>query len=63
MVDETDKLKKWQAIINEIIKQLPADNDKYFVEYEPETDTCNIGKDKEKIFGKDDFDYNMHLKN
>ena len=48
MVDETDKLKKREAIIYEIIKQLPADNDKYFVEYKPETDTYNIGKDKKK---------------
>ena len=48
VVDETDKLKKREAIIYEIIKQLPADNDKYFVEYKPETDTYNIGKDKKK---------------
>ena len=58
MVDETDKIKKREAIIYEIIKQLPADNDKYFVEYKPETDTYNIGKDKEIIFVEDDFDYN-----
>ena len=58
MVDETDKLKKREAIIYEIIKQLPTDNDKYFAEYKPETDTYNIGKDKEIIFVKDDFDYN-----
>ena len=58
MVDETDKLKKMEAIIYRIIKRLPADNDKYFVEYQPETDTYNIGKDKEIIFVEDDFDYN-----
>ena len=51
-------LKKREAIIYEIIKQLPEDNDKYFVEYKPETDTYNIGKDKEIIFVEDDFDYN-----
>ena len=51
-------LKKREAIIYEIIKQLRADNDKYFVEYKPETDTYNIGKDKEIIFVEDDFDYN-----
>ena len=56
MVNETDKLKKREAIIYEIIKQLPADNDKYFVESRPETDTYNIGKDKEIIFVEDDFD-------
>ena len=56
VVDETDKLKKREAIIYEIIKQLPADNDKYFVESRPETDTYNIGKDKEIIFVEDDFD-------
>ena len=50
--------KKREAIIYEIIKQLWADNDKYFVEYKPETDTYNIGKDKEIIFVEDDFDYN-----
>ena len=59
MVDETDKLKKTKAIIYEIIKQLPADNDKYFVEYKPETDTYNIGKDKQIIFVEDDFDYSV----
>ena len=59
MVDETDKLKKREAIINEIIKQLRADNDKYFVEYKPETDTCNIRKDKELIFFEDDVDYDV----
>ena len=58
VVDETDKLKKREAIIYEIIKQFPADNDKYFVKYKPETDTYNIGKDKEIIFVEDDFDNN-----
>ena len=51
-------LKKREAIIYEIIKQLPADNDKYFVEYKPEIDTFNIEKDKQIIFVEDDFDYN-----
>ena len=50
MVDETDKLKKREAIIYEIIKQLPVDNDKYFVGHKPETDTYNIRKDKEIKF-------------
>ena len=59
VVNETDKLKKREAIIYEIIKQLPADNDKYFVEFKSETDTYNIGKDKEIIFAEDDFDYNL----
>ena len=58
VADETVKLKKREAIIYETIKQLPADNDKYFVEYKPETDTYNIGKDKEIIFVEDYFDYN-----
>ena len=31
---------------------------KYFVKYKPETDTCNIGKDK-IIFVEDNFDYNV----
>ena len=43
-------LKEREAIIYEIIKQLPADNDKYFVEYKPETDTFNIEKDDQIIF-------------
>ena len=46
VVDETNKLKKREAIIYEIIKKLPTNNDKHFVEYKPETDTYNIGKDK-----------------
>ena len=52
VVDETDKLKIREAIIYEVIKQLPADNDKYFVEHKPEADTYNIRKDKEIIFVK-----------
>ena len=62
VADETDKPKKREAIIYEIIKQLPADNDKYFVEYKAETDTYNIGKDKEIIFVEGDFDYNAQRK-
>ena len=62
MADETVKLKKREAIIYEIIKQLPEDNDKYFVKYKPETDTYNIGKDKEIIFVEDDFDYKCEKK-
>ena len=41
------------------MKQFPADNDKYFAQYKPETDTYNIGKDKEITFVEDDFDYNV----
>ena len=43
-------LKKREDIIYKITKQLPADNNKYFLEYQPETDTYNTGKDKELIF-------------
>ena len=58
MVDETDKFNKREAIIYEIIKQLPVDNNKYFVEHKPETDTYNTGKDKEINFVEDGFGYN-----
>ena len=58
VVDETDKLKKREAIIYEITNQLPAGNNKYFIKYKAETYTHNIGKDKEIIFVEDDFDYN-----
>ena len=50
MVDETDKLRKREAIIYEI--------NKYFVEYKPETDTYNNGKNNKINFVEDDFDYN-----
>ena len=38
---------------------MPADNDKYFVEYKPEADTYNIRKNKEIIFVEDNFDHNV----
>ena len=49
---------EWIRTIYEIIKQLPADNDKYCVKYKPETDTYNNVKDNKIIFLEDDFDYN-----
>ena len=32
-VNETDKLKRREAIIYKIVKQIPSDNDKYYVKY------------------------------
>ena len=50
-VNKTDKIKRWEAIIYKIVKQIPSDNDKYYVKCNKESDTCHIRKD-EKIIEK-----------
>ena len=50
-VDETDKIKRREAIIHKIIKQMPSDNDKWYVKYNRYSDTYYIGKvDKKKNY-------------
>ena len=51
-VNETDKIKRREAIIHKIVKQIPSDNDKLYVKYNRNFDTYYIGNEgweKEKI--------------
>ena len=54
MVDEINKLKRRGTIMLEITKQMPSDNDKYFLQYNPENGTCLIGKDEQLVVISDD---------
>ena len=45
---ETNKMKKWEAIIYKIVKQILSDNDKWYVKYNRDSDTYYIGKEDEK---------------
>ena len=47
-VNETDKIKRRQAIIYKTVKQIPSDNDKWCVKYNRDSDTYYIGKEDEK---------------
>ena len=49
-VNETDKIKRQEAIIYKIVKQIPSDNDKWYVKYNIDSDTYNIGKKDEKNY-------------
>ena len=57
-VNEIDKIKRWEAITYKIAKQIPSDNDKWYVKYNIGSDTYYIGKGDEKniivIGGSDD---------
>ena len=49
-VNETDKIKRRETIIYKIVKQIPSDNDKWYVKYNRDSDTYYIGKeDKKKL--------------
>ena len=45
---EANKMKKWEAIIYKIVKQILSDNDKWYVKYNRDSDTYYIGKEDEK---------------
>ena len=49
-VNETDKIKRQEAIIYKIVKQIPSDNDKWCVKYNRDFDTCYVGKEGEKNY-------------
>lgn len=44
-VDETDKIRRKEAIFDKIINQLPPDNDKYYIKHNKKNDTCTVKKD------------------
>ena len=49
-VSKSDNTKRWEAIIYKIVKQIPSDNEKWYVKYNRDSDTYYIGKeDKKKI--------------
>ena len=48
-VNETDKIKRQEAIIYKIVKQIPSINDIWYVKYKRDSDTYYIGKEDEKI--------------
>ena len=48
-VNETGKIKRWGAIIYKIHKQIPSDNDKYYVKYNKDSNTYYIEKDEKLL--------------
>ena len=58
-VNKLDKIKRREAIIYKIVKQIPSDNDKWFVKYNRDSDTYYVGKEDEKksiVMGSSDND-------
>ena len=52
-------MKRREAIIYKIVKQIPSDNDKWFVKYNRDSDTQYVGKEDEKksiVMGSSDND-------
>ena len=59
---ETNKMKKWEAIIYKIVKQILSDNDKWYVKYNRDSDTYYIGKEDEKKFIVIDSSHEENIK-
>ena len=57
-VNKIDKIKRREAIIYKIVKQIPSDNDKWFVKYNRDSDTYYVEKEDEKsiVMGSSDND-------
>ena len=47
-VNETDKNRRKEAIFDEIIKQLPSNNDQYYIKYSNRNDTFTVKKEPAK---------------
>ena len=47
-VNKIDKIKRREAIVYRIVKQIPSDNDKWYVKYNRDSDTCYVGKEDEQ---------------
>ena len=47
-LNKTDKIKRRDAIIYKIVKQIPSDNDKWYVKYNRDSDIYYVGKKDEK---------------
>ena len=48
-VNETDKIKRREAIFDKILRQMGPENDKYYVKYNQDLDTYYIEKDEKVI--------------
>ena len=48
-VNETNKVKRREAILGKILKQMGPENEKYYVKYNQDLDTYYIGKDETVI--------------
>ena len=48
-VNETDKIKRREAIFDEILRQIGAENGKYYVQYNQDLYTYHIAKDEKVI--------------
>ena len=48
-VNETDKIKRRDVIIYKTVKQIPSDNDKWYVRYNRDSDTYYIKRKTKKI--------------
>ena len=48
--NETVKIKRWEAFIYKIVKQILSDNDRWYVKYKRDSDTYYIGKVDEKNY-------------
>ena len=57
-VGEVDKYKRREVIIDKFIKQLPLNNDTYYVEHDKTTDSFRVRKDN-KIKIQDDSDNDL----
>ena len=52
-VNKTDKIKRRDAIIYKIAKQISSDNDKWYAKYNRDSDTYYVGKeDKKKLLSQ-----------
>ena len=49
-VNKTDKIKRREAIIYKIIKQIPSDKDEWYVKYNRDSDTSYVGKEDKKNY-------------
>ena len=47
-MNKADKIKRREGILYKIVKQIPSDNDKWYVKYNRDSDTYHIGKEDEK---------------
>ena len=52
-VVELNKTKRWEATFDQIVKQLPPNNDTYYIDHDRTTDTFKLKKDN-KIKINDD---------
>ena len=47
-MNKAGKIKRREGILYKIVKQIPSDNDKWYVKYNTDSDAYYIGEEKEK---------------